>query len=101
MHYCEIRQTQRKDEGNAGQAFVIQNISHNTKLHWVFMHVNNILSHLSLFQPQPPLPAKEGSKEGTPVLPKKPERPPTNRNLSFPQEVAKKMSRTASEATEG
>lgn len=52
-------------------------------------------------RPQPPLPAKEGSKEGTPVLPKKPERPPTNRNLSFPQEVAKKMSRTASEATEG
>lgn len=52
-------------------------------------------------RPQPPLPVKEGSKEGTPVLPKKPERPPTNRNLSFPQEVTKKMTRTASEATEG
>lgn len=51
-------------------------------------------------RPQPPLPVKEGSKESTPVLPKKPERPPTNRNLSFPPELAKKMSRTVSETTE-
>ncbi|CAN7990561.1 unnamed protein product [Ixodes hexagonus] len=51
-------------------------------------------------RPQPPLPVKEGSKERTPVLPKKPERPPTNRNLSFPAEVTKKMPRTASETME-